>query len=87
MVKQGIKAKVQEFLPGGRPHSSERTKKAEGAGAGSSPMPEGPKDSGRAEEFGQAVRGRAQAGLKLKRTDPHEVTQCARGRPPAYGRG
>jgi pyruvate dehydrogenase (quinone) len=43
LVKQGIKAKVQEFLPGGRPHSSGRTKKTEGAGAGSSPMPEGPK--------------------------------------------
>jgi len=32
MVKQGIKAKVQEFLPGGRPHPSERTKNAEEQG-------------------------------------------------------
>ncbi len=32
MVKQGIKAKVQEFLPGGRPHPSERSRKAEKRG-------------------------------------------------------
>ncbi len=46
MLKQGIKAKVQEFLPGAKPHPSERTKKAEAAGSdevtGSSQSADGP---------------------------------------------
>lgn len=46
MVKQGIKAKVQEFLPGGRPHRSGRATGSETEGGpevsgGSSGAPEG----------------------------------------------
>ncbi|MFC4496213.1 thiamine pyrophosphate-requiring protein [Streptomyces ovatisporus] len=41
MVKQGIKAKVQEFLPGGKPHPSERTRKAEEEGSPEVPAEEG----------------------------------------------